>query len=68
MRLQAPQLGQPSAGALLSPTHLLSSNLLLPDSFGVIHVGETFSAYLGVLNPSSDLPVRGLTVTVQLQT
>lgn len=41
---------------------------MLPDSFGTIHVGETFSAYLGVLNPSYDLPVRGLTVAVQLQT
>jgi len=41
---------------------------MLPDSFGTIHVGETFSAYLGVLNPSFDLPVRGLTVAVQLQT
>lgn len=68
MRLQAPQLGQPSAGALLSSAHLLSSTLLLPDSFGVIHVGETFSAYLGVLNASYDMPVRGLTVSAQLQT
>jgi len=68
MRLQAPQLGQPSAGALLSSTHLLSSTLLLPDSFGVIHVGETFSAYLGVLNSSLDMSVRGLTVSSQLQT
>ena len=68
MRLQAPQLGQPTAGAFLSPNSSLSSTLLLPDSFGVIHVGETFSAYLGVLNTSSDIPVRGLTVTSQLQT
>lgn len=68
MRLQAPQLGQPSAGALLASNHLLSSTLLLPDSFGVIHVGETFSAYLGVLNASADMPVRGLTVSSQLQT
>lgn len=41
---------------------------MLPDSFGTIHVGETFSAYLGILNPSFDLPVRGLSVAVQLQT
>ena len=68
MRLQAPQLGQPLTGSLLSQSHLLSSTLLLPDSFGVIHVGETFSAYLGVLNSSSEMPVRGLTVSAQLQT
>ncbi|KAL7536614.1 hypothetical protein ACHAXR_007295 [Thalassiosira sp. AJA248-18] len=68
MRLQAPQLGQPSAGSLLSSNHLLSSTILLPDSFGVIHVGETFSAYLGVLNASVGMSVRGLTVSSQLQT
>lgn len=68
MRLQAGILGTPAAGALLSSNQSLSSNLLLPDSFGVIHVGETFSAYLGVLNPSSDLPVRGLSMVAQLQT
>eukprot|EP00956_Cyclotella_meneghiniana_P026707 scaffold58406_cov43-Cyclotella_meneghiniana.AAC.4 len=59
MRLQAPQLSQPSAGQLASSTHLLSSSLMLPDSFGSIHVvGKTFSAYLGVLNLSFDLPVQ----------
>ena len=68
MRLQAPQLGSPAAGSLFSPNNLLSSNLLLPDSFGVIHVGETFSAYLGVLNSSLEMPVRGLSMVAQLQT
>jgi len=68
MRLQAGILGTPAAGALFSSSQLLSSNLLLPDSFGVIHVGETFSAYLGVLNSSSELPVRGLSMVAQLQT
>jgi len=68
MRLQAGILGTPAAGALFSSNQLLSSNLLLPDSFGVIHVGETFSAYLGVLNSSSELPVRGLSMVAQLQT
>lgn len=68
MRLQAPHLGSPAAGSLLSPNNLLSSNLLLPDSFGVIHVGETFSAYLGVLNSSLEMPVRGLSMVAQLQT
>ncbi|KAL7433597.1 hypothetical protein ACHAXM_003616 [Skeletonema potamos] len=68
MRLQAGTLGTPAAGALLSSNQILSSNLLLPDSFGLIHVGETFSAYLGVLNASLDLPVRGLSMVAQLQT
>jgi hypothetical protein len=68
MRLQAPHLGSLAAGSLLSPNNLLSSNLLLPDSFGVIHVGETFSAYLGVLNSSLEMPVRGLSMVAQLQT
>jgi hypothetical protein len=35
---------------------------------GCSHVGETFSAYLGVLNPSAEMSVRGLTVCSQLQT
>lgn len=42
--------------------------LTLPDSFGVIHVGETFTAYLGVLNVSCDLMVTNLSVTAALQT
>lgn len=67
MRLQSPELGQPSAGSLGGQC-LLGSALSLPDSFGVIHIGETFTAYLGALNVSSDLPVRRLTVAAQLQT
>ena len=47
---------------------LLSSAMCLPDSFGVIHVGETFTAYLGALNVSKTLNVTRLTVTAQLQT
>jgi hypothetical protein len=34
----------------------------------VIHVGETFTAYLGALNVSKTLNVTRLTVTAQLQT
>jgi hypothetical protein len=34
----------------------------------VIHVGETFTAYLGALNVSKTLHVTRLTVTAQLQT
>lgn len=32
------------------PSFSLSSSLLLPDSFGTIHLGETFSSYISVIN------------------
>lgn len=68
MRLQKPELDIAKAGTLKPSECLLGSNLCLPDSFGVIHVGETFTAYLGALNVSKRLPVTNLTVTAQLQT
>jgi hypothetical protein len=69
MRLQKPELDMMKAGTLNnSRSCLLSSALCLPDSFGVIHVGETFTAYLGALNVSKRLTVTKLTVTAQLQT
>jgi hypothetical protein len=58
MRLQAPDLSCPSAGSLGTPP-LPSPALSLPDSFGIIHIGETFTAYLGILNPS---PVHSISV------
>lgn len=67
MRLQAPELCQPIAGTLGTPP-LPGPSLSLPDSFGVIHIGETFTAYLGALNPSLSIPIEGLTVMAQLQT
>ena len=68
MRLQKPELDIAKAGTLKSSGCLLGSSLCLPDSFGVIHVGETFTAYLGALNVSKRLLVTNLTVTAQLQT
>jgi len=68
MRLQKPELDMAKAGILKSSGVLLGSSLCLPDSFGIIHVGETFTAYLGALNVSKRLPVTNLTVTAQLQT
>lgn len=67
MRLQSPELGQPTAGSLEKKC-LMGYSLTLPDSFGVIHVGETFTAYLGAVNVSQNLMVRKLTVSSQLQT
>lgn len=67
MRLQKPELHMPTAGSL-DGRCLLGTALCLPDSFGVIHVGETFTAYLGALNTSRTLPVSRLTIAAQLQT
>ena len=67
MRLQKPELDIAKAGTLAPSSSLLGSSLCLPDSFGIIHVGEAFSAYLGVFNVSKRFPVTKLTVTAQLQ-
>jgi hypothetical protein len=68
MRLQKPDLDMPTAGSLELSRCTLATALCLPDSFGVIHVGETFTAYLGAINVSKTLPVTRMTVTAQLQT
>lgn len=68
MRLQKPELDTPTAGTLDDNHSFLGTALCLPNSFGVIHVGETFTAYLGAINTSSNAYVTRLTVTAQLQT
>lgn len=54
--------GTEGAGFAITPF------LLLPDSFGDIFVGETFSAYIAVLNGSEHTVYRDLTLSVKLQT
>jgi hypothetical protein len=66
MRLQNPELHMPTAGSLDSQP-LLNNAVCLPDSLDV-YVGETFTAYLGVINSSRSFPIRRLNVTAQLQT
>ena len=66
MRLQSPELHHCVSGSLGNRS-LLESYLCLPDSLSV-HVGETFSAYLGILNTSTSWPIRQLSVSAQLQT
>jgi len=66
MRIQSPDLATTSIPSITSPT--LSSALILPDSFGVIHIGETFTAYLGALNVSPTSHVRNLSISATLQT
>ncbi|KAF0683082.1 Aste57867_24862 [Aphanomyces stellatus] len=47
----------------------LSNMLLLPDSFGNIYLGETFSSYISVINQfSCDLHQVGLTAKLQTPT
>jgi hypothetical protein len=46
---------------------LLNNALCLPDSLDV-YVGETFTAYLGVINTNQSTSIRRLTVTAHLQT
>lgn len=66
MRIQSPQLSKTQAPSISSP--VLSSCLILPDSFGVIHIGETFTAYLGAINVSQSSPITNLSVSSTLQT
>jgi trafficking protein particle complex subunit 13 len=66
MRLQSPELHQSVPGSLDGHL-LLEGSLCLPDSL-TVHVGETFFAYLGILNTSAHWPIRRLTVSSQLQT
>ena len=66
MRIQSPQLSKTQTPKSTSPH--LSSSLILPDSFGVIHIGETFTAYLGAINTSTSVPITNLSVSSVLQT
>jgi len=66
MRLQSPELHKPSAGCL-DGSPLLHNALCLPDSLEVL-VGETFTAYLGILNVSRHHTIRRLSVSAHLQT
>lgn len=45
----------------------LTQLLLLPESFGDIYIGETFSAYMSAIN-STDLVLRSVTLNTRLQT
>ena len=51
MRLYKPELF--SSTTTPSANSSLTSALTLPSSFGIIHVGETFTAYLGFLNTAA---------------
>jgi trafficking protein particle complex subunit 13 len=70
MRLQSPELHTQLASSFSSatpPQCRLQTSLCLPDSL-IVYVGESFTAYLGVLNTSKTVPIRRLTVSAQLQT
>jgi len=66
MRIQSPELCETAIQKQTSPG--LSSDLILPDSFGVINIGETFTAYVGALNADTSMPVTNLSIMAVLQT
>ncbi|KAG7385404.1 hypothetical protein PHYPSEUDO_001533 [Phytophthora pseudosyringae] len=78
MRLYKPKLYvQGASGGSMLPTSMaevaatqhefaLSSMLILPDSFGEIFLGNTFSSYISVINPySCELRDVGLSANIQ---
>ncbi|KAG6572878.1 uncharacterized protein IUM83_15483 [Phytophthora cinnamomi] len=78
MRLYKPKLYvQGANGGSMLPTSMaeatatqhefaLSSTLILPDSFGEIFLGNTFSSYISVINPySCELRDVGLSANIQ---
>lgn len=67
MRLQRPEIHTAKTLVDSSVGSNLRHSLCLPDSLAV-YVGETFTAYLGVLNSSAESSIRKLKVTAQLQT
>lgn len=69
MRLQSPEIhhSNTSSSSLWGNQCALQTALCLPDSL-TVYVGEYFTAYLGVLNASKNVPIRRLTVSAQLQT
>ncbi|KDO19568.1 hypothetical protein SPRG_15149 [Saprolegnia parasitica CBS 223.65] len=66
MRLYKPRLNVEQSN---SRDFELSNMLLLPDSFGNIYLGETFSSYISVINQfACDLQQVGLTAKLQTPT
>ncbi|DBA05003.1 TPA: hypothetical protein N0F65_007005 [Lagenidium giganteum] len=55
-----------SESSMLQHEFTMSSMLILPDSFGEIFLGNTFSSYISVINPySCDVREVGLTANIQ---
>jgi trafficking protein particle complex subunit 13 len=54
--------GQQNADFIISPF------VLLPDSFGDIYLGETFTAYVAIVTGIQEIPLYNVNLTVRLQT
>jgi trafficking protein particle complex subunit 13 len=72
MRLQSPEIHTSRTAAAAATDSsgtgfALQRSLCLPDSL-TVYVGESFTAYLGILNASTTVPIRKLTIQSQLQT
>ena len=59
----------PLSSGQLHADYVISPYVLLPDSFGDIYIGETFSAYIAVV-PSHfvDIPLYNVAISVKLTT
>ena len=70
-QLQADNLSLKSTNSIvandLAADHTLSNIMVLPNGFGNIYLGETFSSYI-CINNDSDFNVSGVAVRVELHT
>jgi hypothetical protein len=62
------QLRENAFNANSSSDFTISPYILLPESFGDIYLGETFSAYVSVLNGNQEVPLYQVSLTVRLRT
>ena len=68
MRLYKPPLrSNPNVNAFQSPNFNVGEYLTLPDNFGEIYYGETFTAYVGVVNDFNNIVFGDINIRVRLQ-
>ena len=70
MRLYRPSLGLANTPPLIGEAAMtapLSNFLLLPDSFGDLFVGETFRAYVALVNTLEDLTLPRASLSIKIQ-
>jgi hypothetical protein len=58
----------PVEADIFGSEYVLSTHMLLPDSFGDIYLGEKFSAYVAIVNGFPQVPFYNVSLSVRLQT